>query len=359
MQKITLNVLTVLAGLCATLLHAAPSIEKEEEQLDRKGTAVLLTRHTVNLGNGKINYHTVTQLHDNKPVQQEWGDFRFGIEYWRNPNTPARWSPVSFLTLIGQDGKTLLDRKAAEKIDIVENGNMEMAAFTFRPENSVLDVRIAQFKDRPDWLFVKVIYPGQLHEVWASPVHGYGKPELESQFGLKEGDWKKPCGKPDWILTKTTGGNGLMNFNLYAYKEFGTFIVFEKESLQQIRIHGDDIKFELKPKSDSFSFAVSYFKDRNPEEVRPEFFNVTVPEVESFLKSINWNPAPDRKAFSRLADETRKNISILKMDGGNVADYEKEVNKLETDFAETPSFEILATLRELNRKIIKKNLENL
>ena len=48
MQKITLTVLTSLAGLCATLLHAAPSIEKEEEQLDRKGTAFLLTRHTIN-----------------------------------------------------------------------------------------------------------------------------------------------------------------------------------------------------------------------------------------------------------------------------------------------------------------------
>ncbi|MEI3558936.1 MAG: hypothetical protein V8Q21_07235 [Akkermansia muciniphila] len=356
MLKLTL---TVLSGLCTTLLYAAPSIEKKEEQLDRKGTALLSARYAVNLGNGKINYHTVTNLHDNKPVQQEWGDFRFGIEYWRNPNTPGSWSPVSFLAVIGQDGKTLLNRKVAEKIYTVENGKMEMAVFTFRPENGVLDVRIAQFKDRPDWLFVKVSYPGQLYEVWASPVHGYGKPELESQFALKEGDGKKPCGKPDWILTKTTGGNGVMNFNRYAYKEFGTFIVFEKESLRQIRIHGDDIKFELKPESDSFSFAVSYFKDRKPEEVRPEFFNVTVPEVESFLKSINWNQVPDRKAFSKLADETRKNISILKRDGGHVADYEKKVNELETDFAEAPGFEIPAALRELNTQITKKYLENL
>lgn len=356
MQKL---ILTVLAGWCATLLHATPSIEKKEEQLDRKGTAVLLTHYTVNLGNGKINYRTVTNLHDNKLVQQEWGDFRFGIEYWRNPNTPGSWSPVGFLTVIGRDGKTLLDRKVAEKIDTVENGNMEMAVFTFRPENSVLNVRIAQFKDRPDWLFVKVIYPGQLYEVWASPVHGYGKPELESQFALKEGDGKKPCGKPDWILTKTTGGNGVMNFNRYAYKEFGTFIVFEKESLRQIRIHGDDIKFELNPKSDSFSFAVSYFKDRNSEEVRPEFFNETVPEVENFLKSIDWNPVPDRKTFSKLADEIRKNISILKRNGGHVADYEKKMKELETDFSKAPSFEILAALRELNTQITKKYLENL
>ena len=57
MQKLTL---TVLAGLCTTLLYAAPSIEKKEEKFDRKGTPVLVTRHTVNLGNGKINYHTVT-----------------------------------------------------------------------------------------------------------------------------------------------------------------------------------------------------------------------------------------------------------------------------------------------------------
>lgn len=45
MQKLAL---TVLAGLCSTLLYAAPFIEKKEEQLDRKGTAVLVTRHTVN-----------------------------------------------------------------------------------------------------------------------------------------------------------------------------------------------------------------------------------------------------------------------------------------------------------------------
>ena len=38
-------------------LYAAPSIEKKEEKFDRKGTPVLVTRHTVNLGNGKINYH--------------------------------------------------------------------------------------------------------------------------------------------------------------------------------------------------------------------------------------------------------------------------------------------------------------
>lgn len=50
MQKLTL---TVLAGLCTTLLYAAPSIEKKEEKFDRKGTPVLVTRHTVNLGNGK------------------------------------------------------------------------------------------------------------------------------------------------------------------------------------------------------------------------------------------------------------------------------------------------------------------
>lgn len=50
MQKL---ILTILAGWCATLLHATPSIEKKEEQLDRKGTAVLLTHYTVNLGNGK------------------------------------------------------------------------------------------------------------------------------------------------------------------------------------------------------------------------------------------------------------------------------------------------------------------
>lgn len=356
MQKL---ILTVLAGWCATALHAAPSIEQEEEKLDRKGTAVLLTRYTVNLGNGKINYRTVTHLNDNRPIQQEWGDFRFGIEYWRNPNTPGSWSPVRFLTLIGKGGKTLLDRKTAEKIYTVENGKMEMAVFTFRPENSILAVKIAQFKDRPDWLFVKAIYPGQLNEVWASPVHGYRKPELEPQFALKEGAWGKPCGRPNWIVTKTTGGNGVMNFNRYAYQEFGTFIVFEKESLQQIRIHGDDIKFELKPESDSFSFAISYFKDRKPEEVRPEFFDATVPEVESFLKTIDWNTAPDRKEFSSLADETRKNISLLKRDGGHVVDYEKNVKELETGFAEAPSFDILDTLRKLNREIIKKNLENL
>lgn len=73
MQKLTL---TVLAGLCTTLLYAAPSIEKKEEKFDRKGTPVLVTRHTVNLGNGKINYHTVTNPNDNKPVQQEWGGFQ-------------------------------------------------------------------------------------------------------------------------------------------------------------------------------------------------------------------------------------------------------------------------------------------
>lgn len=50
MQKLAL---TVLAGLCTTLLYAAPSIEKKEEKLERKGTPVLVTRHTVNLGNGK------------------------------------------------------------------------------------------------------------------------------------------------------------------------------------------------------------------------------------------------------------------------------------------------------------------
>lgn len=70
MQKLAL---TVLAGLCTTLLYAAPSIEKKEEKLERKGTPVLVTRHTVNLGNGKINYHTVTNPNDNKPIQQEWG----------------------------------------------------------------------------------------------------------------------------------------------------------------------------------------------------------------------------------------------------------------------------------------------
>ena len=86
---------------------------------------------------------------------------------------------------------------------------------------------------------------------------------------------------------------------------------------------------------------------------------MTVPEVESFLKSINWNPVPDRKTFSELADETRKNISILKEDGGHAADYEKRVNELETDFAEAPSFEILASLRELNTQITNKYLENL
>lgn len=67
-------ILTVLAGWCATALHAAPSMEKEEEKLDRKGTTVLQTHYTVNLGNGKINYRTVTRLNDNKPIQQEWGD---------------------------------------------------------------------------------------------------------------------------------------------------------------------------------------------------------------------------------------------------------------------------------------------
>lgn len=70
MQKLAL---TLLAGLCTTLLYAAPSIEKKEEKLDRKGTTVLSTRYAVNLGNGKINYHTVTNPNDNKPVQQEWG----------------------------------------------------------------------------------------------------------------------------------------------------------------------------------------------------------------------------------------------------------------------------------------------
>ena len=39
MQKLTL---TVLAGLCTTLLYAAPSIEKKEEKFDRKGTPVLV-----------------------------------------------------------------------------------------------------------------------------------------------------------------------------------------------------------------------------------------------------------------------------------------------------------------------------
>ena len=33
MQKLTL---TVLAGLCTTLLYAAPSIEKKEEKFDRQ-----------------------------------------------------------------------------------------------------------------------------------------------------------------------------------------------------------------------------------------------------------------------------------------------------------------------------------
>lgn len=63
--------------------------------------------------------------------------------------------------------------------------------------------------------------------------------------------------------------------------------------------------------------------------------------------------------FLRLAEKIRNNISILKRDGGNVADCEKKVNELETDFAKEPGFEILTTLRQLNLNIIKKNLENL
>lgn len=35
------------------------------------------------------------------------------------------------------------------------------------------------------------------------------------------------------------------------------------------------------------------------------------------------------------------------------------MNELETDFAEAPSFEILASLRELNTQITNKYLENL
>lgn len=42
-----------------------------------------------------------------------------------------------------------------------------------------------------------------------------------------------------------------------------------------------------------------------------------------------------------------------------MADYEKKMNELETDFAEAPSFEILGALRKLNMEIIRKNLENL
>ena len=46
MQKLAL---TLLAGLCTTLLYAAPSIEKKEEKLDRKGTTVLSTRYALSL----------------------------------------------------------------------------------------------------------------------------------------------------------------------------------------------------------------------------------------------------------------------------------------------------------------------
>ena len=55
----------------------------------------------------------------------------------------------------------------------------------------------------------------------------------------------------------------------------------------------------------------------------------------------------------------RAGDTILKEDGGHAADYEKRVNELETDFAEAPSFEILASLRELNTQITNKYLENL
>ena len=55
----------------------------------------------------------------------------------------------------------------------------------------------------------------------------------------------------------------------------------------------------------------------------------------------------------------RAGDTILKEDGGHAADYEKKMNELETDFAEAPSFEILASLRELNTQITNKYLENL
>ena len=354
MKKI---ILILGIGILGMTLCAVPSIKRKDGTIQRNGISCRQTTYTLHLGNGKINYKITTGGMDDTLIQSQWGDFMFGIEYWRRPNNPGSWSTSNFLSVKTKDGRSLFRERAADGISVLEHDGMEMALFSIPSGNGCLTMKIAQFKNQPEWLFFHLSHSScDLFEIGLFPIHGYNKPEQKESFALKEGEMEKLKGPP-WSLMKQTSGCGIANFNRYANEEFGTLAVFDREAVAQLRIHQPGINFQLKPQQRSFSFAVSSFRDQKPSALWNVFFNQTAPQMEAFLKKINWTPVPDPDTFRKIAGEIRKNLADLRKEGGDTAEFETELKGLEKKFTEKPDFSVLEALRLLRSNLAKKQLD--
>lgn len=348
--------LFIFAAVAAAIGLSAgePAMKVTEKKIDRKG--VQLTRKS-----WKVNFHhstltfTNTLSPEGKLLNSAWDDLFLGVGHGNVNN--GSWDGWFFLCAQGIKSKQLPNAAPASKVDFVRYN--DSSAVNIKWETG--DFRVLQPANTPEWLYVKVSIPEGIKTVSLRVRPGgahYNIKGRERWIRYNGSDFESK-GYTPIPLTYGKGVDGMAFYSKNYNEKFGNYLVFESDKVEKITCNGENpivVTFHAKPGVKEMHFALSYFKNEDPENAMKRFLVEQLPTAKKVLDGIQWDKAPDFTEFSRNAAQVKNLISS--MQGPKKAEFEKEFNEIQAAYEAAKSkndvsgyASALERLRALQKKV--------
>lgn len=319
------QIITLLAAVALAwqpLLSA--QLQVAESMVERQGQQVRQVRRSYLFGDSSLTYLYHLDPADGRLLAGKWGDFFFGLSHGSVNN--GSWCTWNFLTVSARPGEgrpaDLIRQKPPVKTGMSRFSGGQLAEWVWEGE---LSLRLMQFESMPEWLFGRLLLPA-----------GDGVGEIGLGAWPGGAHWDSPgrerhllCGGQDLNLTQAFQTvpfqpgqyNAVALYNRNYSERNGNFLVFSGAqtavlTAQAGGLNKVQMNFVPVPGGREFVFALSYFRDADPQESVSRFLGEQAPNIMDVLSGINWTPGFDASAFARDWEIGQNVLRVLASSGG-------------------------------------------
>ena len=292
------------------------------------------------------------------PVSVKRGSI--GLEFGRIRN--GGWSIWNFISI--QDGRKSLLHQSCPAVSMQNIEGTLVADMNWKhPSGGNVQLRMIQFSNQRDWLFLRVICTVPATNVPRSIK--FSMVPGGANWNIKERERVVLTSGAEYNLAKGNAlvdprANSIVAGNNYWYEDYGNFLVYENERYQRVFVPrtGNFIvpEFTLQPGVKEVYFVLGRFFAAPKAESVSRFFNEQTATLSAQIRSVNWNLSLDPAVFYNELKESRQLAVKAAVD----KTYFTQLDRMEKTFrTATPSGQslLLEQLRALRRMICAKGLD--
>lgn len=283
-----------------------------------------------------------------------------GLEFGRIRN--GGWSIWNFISI--QDGRKSLLHQSRPAVSMQNIEGTLVADMNWKhPSGGDVQLRMIQFSNQRDWLFLRVICTVPATNVPRSIK--FSMVPGGANWNIKERERVVLTSGAEYNLAKGNAlvdprANSIVAGNNYWHEDYGNFLVYENERYQRVIVPrtGNFIvpEFTLQPGVKEVYFVLGRFFAAPKAESVSRFFNEQTATLSAQIRSVNWNLSLDPAIFYNELKESRQLAGKAAVD----KTYFTQLDRMEKTFkTATPSGQslLLEQLRALRQEICAKGLQ--